>query len=481
MNKKPLAVALAAAMALSGCNLVPDFEGMNPFADDTPNTAQDTTAESDITSGQVSEDMFTKVLPNYEVLDPLYALRSIGDFNKGLIAYQNKQFTEALSHWYPLAKDNDPQAQYYIGVMYLQGQGLTLDYEQARAWLEQSASAGFIEAQYELGSQYLSGVRFEKNVELGVRWLFSAARKGHTAAQFAVGLLYQENSIPMSANLMAVYQGEQSEEANLKQAFKWYESAVLQNHGAAMNNLAWLYLHGKGVEKNEAQAFDLYQRAAKLGVVDAQYNLALLLEHGKGAQIDLQNALFWLSKAASNGHLKAQQHLPQLQKRIEFLDSSLVLYGLTLSQTTRVEMRDKLVNSGALKIREEDNYWFDIYESSQLLKGTDRVFTGYSLKTNQLASIEYRFPAHNDPSKVLDVIELIKDKYGAPIKATGEISYGKIHYQWQVKDTLINVIRYWPDTSVYLSYHIADRYDQMRQEMPESAEIEKLNLKFETY
>jgi len=428
-----------------------------------------------------TQDSFIEVLPNFETLDPLYSIGSDGDFDKGMIAFDEKRYGQAMMQWYPLAKEKDPKAEYYLGIMYLNGLGLPLDFKQGAIWLQRSANRDYLPAQFELGQLYIAGQQIEQNYDQGIRWLLSAARQGHAGAQFGFGLLYQQDKVPLSSNLMAVYKQNRSQEFNYKQAAKWYETAAQQNHGAAQNNLAWLYLIGQGVEQSDSLALKWYTDAANQGVIDAQYNLGLLFEQGRGTPLDLQEALFWHSKAADQGYLPAQQRLPILQQQIEAFDASLILYGSTLSLATRGSLRAKIKNNGGVKLREQDNYWYDTYESSQLLPNSDRLFVGYSLQTGNVGSLEYRFPSFNDPTMVLSVIELVTKKYGQPTSRKGELNSGTMQYEWQVKDTNIVVSRYWPDTTVYLSYHVGESYRQMVSEMPKNAEALKQNMDFETY
>jgi TPR repeat protein len=420
-------------------------------------------------------------LPDFEMLDPLYDLGFEGDFDKGLAAFNDERYSDALVEWYPLAKDNDPIAEYQIGVMYLNGLGMPVDFRQGAIWLQRSASKDYAQAQFELGKLYIAGQRIEQNYDQGIRWLLSAARQSHAGAQFNLGLLYESGSVPLSSDLMAVYTESNSPELNLQQAFKWYSLSAEQGHGAAQNNLAALYLRGKGVEQNNELAFKWYTDAANQEVIDAQYNLGLLNEQGIGTLLNLEEALFWHSKAANQGYFPSQQRLPFLEQQIETFDNSLILYGTTLAITTRDAMRAKLKSNAATTLRERDHYWFDIYESSKLLDKTDRLFVGYSLQTDQIASLEYRFPSQNDPSFVLSIIEMITKKYGTPLDRQGDLNFGKVQFSWEIKDTRINVTRYWPDTTVYLSYQIGKSYHNMIKEMPDNAEELIYNMTFETY
>ena len=427
------------------------------------------------------EQSFVKVLPDFELLAPLYDLGFEGDFDRGLQAFDDKDFRRALIEWLPLAKEEDPRAEYYIGIMFLNGMGVETNYEQGEIWLKLAANRDYTDAQFELGREYVSGVKLTKNVDQGIRWLLSAAKKGHAGAQFGYGLLYQQNKVPLTSDLMALYTQNRSQEFNYTQAAKWYLMAAEQGHGAAQNNLASLYRNGIGVEQSQEQAFRWYSSAANQGVLDGQYQLALMFEQGIGTIMNLQEALFWHTKAADQGYFPSQQRLPYLNSMLETLETSLVLFGSTLASTTRKGLRQKLKSNSGIALREQDNYWFDVYESSKLLKNTDRLFVGYSLQTDQVASLEYRFPSQNDPGFVFKIIELINEKYGMPFETSGEMNFGEVTYSWQEKDTIISVKRFWPDTSVYLSYQIEGAYQQMVSEMPASAEEVKHNVKFETY
>lgn len=475
IKKWPAWLLVTSALLVGGCASSPETDMQSTSTEpEQPETA--TTASVNGSSGS-----FVEVMPNFELLDPLYGLGSMGDFKVGMTAFEEQQYSQALMQWYPLAKDKDPRAEYYLGFMYINGLGLPKDVEEGRKWLLRSAQRDYVDAQYELGQLYVSGVGIEQNMDQAMRWLMSAARAGHPAAQFNIGLLYQQNKVPLSSNLLAVYKGIQSRQFSFEQAAKWYQAAAEQGHAAAQNNLAWLYQHGHGVPQNQTTAFRWYQASAEQGIIDAFYNLGLLYEQGEGVEMDLEKSLFWQTKAADYGYVAAQNRLPELRRQLAFYKQSLVLFGTPLGLTTREVMREKLTQSQALPIREANNYWFDVYESSKTLRGTDRLFAGYSLRTGKLASLEYRFPSFNDPNLVMTIIEMINDKYGRPVTVIGDISQGEVDYRWEVKDTRIRVKRYWPDTTVYLSYQVGDTYPAMVSEMPPNTDDLKHNLKVETY
>jgi TPR repeat protein len=53
------------------------------------------------------------------------------DFNKGVEAYEKGDYATALREWSALAEQGNAIAQWSLGVMYQNGQGVTQDYKEA--------------------------------------------------------------------------------------------------------------------------------------------------------------------------------------------------------------------------------------------------------------------------------------------------------------------------------------------------------------
>ena len=76
------------------------------------------------------------------------------DFEKGLAAAQTGDYATALQEWIPLAEAGDPDAQFNLGVMYNNGQGVPQDYKKAMKWYTLAAEQGYADAQNNLGAMY---------------------------------------------------------------------------------------------------------------------------------------------------------------------------------------------------------------------------------------------------------------------------------------------------------------------------------------
>ena len=68
------------------------------------------------------------------------------DFQAGFAAAQKGDYAAALREWTPLAKQGDAVAQFNLGVMYQQGQGVNQDDKQAVKWFRLAAKQGFCQS-----------------------------------------------------------------------------------------------------------------------------------------------------------------------------------------------------------------------------------------------------------------------------------------------------------------------------------------------
>ena len=65
------------------------------------------------------------------------------DFQKDLDAYSRGDYATALHEWRPLAEQGVTVAQFELGLMYENGQGVQQDYVMAYMWYDLAALGGF--------------------------------------------------------------------------------------------------------------------------------------------------------------------------------------------------------------------------------------------------------------------------------------------------------------------------------------------------
>lgn len=105
----------------------------------------------------------------------------------GVAAARRGDFSTAIGLWRPLAEAGNADAQYALGIMYINGKGVAEDDAEAIEWFRLAAEQGFADAQFNLGIAYLSGRGVSRDDEEAVRWFRPAAEQNQVAAQFNLG------------------------------------------------------------------------------------------------------------------------------------------------------------------------------------------------------------------------------------------------------------------------------------------------------
>jgi uncharacterized protein len=116
---------------------------------------------------------------------------ALAGWEEGLAAYDRKEYRVAYAEFMALAQQGVPAAQNILGVMAEAGQGMPVDYAQARTWYIQAANQGLAAAQNNLGLMYLHGRGVPQDYALAVDWFRKAAEQGLPEAQHNLGVMYE--------------------------------------------------------------------------------------------------------------------------------------------------------------------------------------------------------------------------------------------------------------------------------------------------
>ncbi len=102
------------------------------------------------------------------------------DFNDGVVAYLMGNYQQAYATMRPLAETaNFALAQYYLGMMYLNGQGVDQSYKNAGKWFLKAAEQGIPQAQYKLGMLYFKGQGMPLDFVRAYAWFSAGAAHKH--------------------------------------------------------------------------------------------------------------------------------------------------------------------------------------------------------------------------------------------------------------------------------------------------------------
>ncbi|EKP0296607.1 sel1 repeat family protein [Aeromonas veronii] len=204
------------------------------------------------------------------------------------------------------AELGDAIAQYNLGVIYSNGEGVKRDFKQAFVWFRKAAEQGHSESQLAIADMYLLGRGVSKDYRLGLDWLLRAAEGGHPPAKLRLALMYDR--------------GMRGVEQNYAQAAIWYMKKIESEHKSNMFSyskmrLCDMFFKGQW-EPEDREQFALVvawiRKSAELGDNEKQYYLGMMHYVGRGAVKDDHMAIMWFRQAAEQGHSEAQYWLGQM-------------------------------------------------------------------------------------------------------------------------------------------------------------------------
>jgi TPR repeat protein len=103
-------------------------------------------------------------------------------YQLGLDAYGKKNYAVALEKFKAVAEHGNAEAQFNLGVMYRQGQGVAQDDKQAVEWWTKAAEQGHTEAQDNLGLRYARGQGVPQDWVQAYKWFTIAGASGNQIA-----------------------------------------------------------------------------------------------------------------------------------------------------------------------------------------------------------------------------------------------------------------------------------------------------------
>ena len=183
------------------------------------------------------------------------SMECVAGFNEGVNSYQAQDYPSALREFLPLANGGNAHAQFALGVMYYEGEGVPKDYSQAENWYRKAAEQGFAPAQNNLGLMYDNGSYPQVPIDHSEAeiWYRKAAEQGFAEAQFHLGRLYYKGNVVPE---------------DYSKAEAWYRKAAAQGHLQALNELGWSYADDFGLS------------AKNLVLAHIVYNLAVVISNG---------------------------------------------------------------------------------------------------------------------------------------------------------------------------------------------------------
>jgi hypothetical protein len=123
-----------------------------------------------------------------------------GPYGDAVAAHSRHDYATALWLFRPLADQGSAMAQFFLGAMYYEGQGVPQSDAEAAKWFRKAAEQGEDTSQDALGSIYFTGGDgIAQNYAEAMKWFRKAADQGNPAAQNSLGMMYEKgHSVPMN-------------------------------------------------------------------------------------------------------------------------------------------------------------------------------------------------------------------------------------------------------------------------------------------
>jgi len=171
---------------------------------------------------------------------------------------------------YRLAKDfKDPTTWFLVARKFYLGKEYPLDKAEAANWFKKAADAGHSKAQWYLGRMYANGDGVKKDKNRAVKYLQQAHKGGQEEASYDLAMLYMNDG---------------DAKPDFKTAAKWLTEAAQQDHAKAAFLLGKLAVEGKIENYDLTQAEKWLRLASDLGVEEANEYLSQLTK--KKQQVD---------------------------------------------------------------------------------------------------------------------------------------------------------------------------------------------------
>ena len=103
--------------------------------------------------------------------------------DEGLAAYNRGDYETALREFKPLAEQGHPRAQWALGFMYYNGEGVPQNHAEAAKWLRRVAEQGFSPPQVKLGFMYWWGEGVPQDYVQAHLWFTIAEALGWSHAR----------------------------------------------------------------------------------------------------------------------------------------------------------------------------------------------------------------------------------------------------------------------------------------------------------
>ena len=241
---------------------------------------------------EVKQSEIVKIVARSEfekIENDLGELTPAESISEAKINIQNIDFQKAYEILTPLADINNSEAQYLLGTLYFEGNGVPTDSAKAADLFAKAAQDNNSDAQLKLGLIYLEGIGVSKSLTNSRFWLEQASENNHPSASSALSKLkvsedaehrrkeeakrveeeeIVEEVIETDAEVLAKTLVKAESYYNsglLSDAFENFLIAARKGNAKAQERVGWMLFKGKGVKKDKDLGIEWWKKAARQG------------------------------------------------------------------------------------------------------------------------------------------------------------------------------------------------------------------------
>ncbi|GAA5808695.1 hypothetical protein MFLAVUS_002089 [Mucor flavus] len=229
---------------------------------------------------------------------PIDEPRPTGLYRRGYQLYLEGNYEEAEPFLAVDANHNHEPSQRALGLMYMEGLGVTIDYSKAVLWFIKSAYLNNPASDSTVAGIYrYGGPKLQPDYEKAVFWYKNCIVKEYTKSIRAIAALYASGGYGL--------------EKDYREAIYWYTKVALsKDDDDAMYRIGNLYLEGGfGIIRDFDDAVFWLSMAAEYANTDAKYKMAKFYLAGNIVDQDYPRSLEYFEIADAGGNAEASFEL----------------------------------------------------------------------------------------------------------------------------------------------------------------------------
>ncbi|XP_078261783.1 protein sel-1 homolog 1-like [Rhinoraja longicauda] len=225
----------------------------------------------------------------------------------------------ALIYYRMAAERDNPIGLTGLGLVYLYGKGVPVDYEEALKYFKKAADKGWVDGQFQLGVMHYTGLGVKRDYKMAMMYFHQASQAGHALALHNLAQMYGSGTGVVRSCLTAVElyknvceRGQWTErflsayfaykENDIESAFLQYLFLAEQGYETAQSNIAHILEYEQTSLSSKIDCYHMaliyWNRAAAQGYSYARIKLGDYYYYGRGTKVDYETAAIHYRLAA---------------------------------------------------------------------------------------------------------------------------------------------------------------------------------------